>query len=121
MKANEAGYADATRGKVVERMLDVYDNLSRSLEASRTADTVDDLRAGIELVARDFLQRLEELGLERFDPIGQPFDPNCMEAMGVVPVAEDERNGKVVMTLKPGFRLKDREIRPAMVQVGRKF
>ena len=121
MRANEQGHADIARGKVVERMLDVYDNLQRSLEASRLADTVDDLRAGVELVARDFLQRLEELGLKRFDPIGQPFDPTCMEAMGVVPVAEDSRNGTVVMTLKPGFRLNDREIRPAMVQVGRKF
>ena len=121
MRANEEGHADIARGKVVERMLDVYDNLQRSLEASRLADTVDDLRAGVELVARDFLQRLEEMGLERFDPIGQPFDPTCMEAMGVVPVAEDSRNGTVVMTLKPGFRLNDREIRPAMVQVGRKF
>ncbi|MGB0589115.1 MAG: nucleotide exchange factor GrpE [Myxococcota bacterium] len=121
MRANEKGHADIARGKVVERMLDVYDNLQRSLEASRLADTVDDLRAGVELVTRDFLQRLEELGLTRFDPIGQPFDPNCMEAMGVVPVAEDARNGTVVMTLKPGFRLNDRELRPAMVQVGRKF
>ena len=120
MRANEKGHADIARGKVVERMLDVYDNLQRSLEASRLADTVDDLRAGVELVARD-LQRLEELGLKRFDPIGQPFDPTCMEAMGVVPVAEDARNGMVVMTLKPGFRLNEREIRPAMVQVGRKF
>ena len=121
MRANEQGHADIARGKVVERMLDVYDNLQSSLEASRLADTVDDLRAGVELVTRDFLQRLEELGLKRFDPIGQPFDPTCMEAMGVVPVAEDARNGTVVMTLKPGFRLNDREIRPAMVQVGRKF
>jgi molecular chaperone GrpE len=121
MRANEKGQTEIARGKVVERMLDVYDNLQRSLEASRLADTVDDLRAGVELVTRDFLQRLEELGLKRFDPIGQPFDPNCMEAMGVVPVADDARNGTVVMTLKPGFRLNNREIRPAMVQVGRKF
>jgi molecular chaperone GrpE len=121
MRAKEEGYADATRGKVVERMLDVYDNLQRSLEASRLADTVGDIRAGVELVARDFLQRLEELGLERFDPIGQVFNPEFMEAVGVVPVAEDERNGTVVMTIKPGFRLKNREIRPAVVQVGRKF
>ena len=121
MRANEEDHANIARGKVVERMLDVHDNLQRSLEASRLADTIDDLRAGVELVARDFLQRLEELGLERFDPIGQPFDPKSMEAMGVVPVAEDARNGTVVMTLKPGFRLNGREIRPAMVQVGRKF
>ncbi|MDP6943134.1 MAG: nucleotide exchange factor GrpE, partial [Myxococcota bacterium] len=99
MRANQDSHTEVARGKLVERMLDVYDNLQRSLEASRLADTVDDLRAGVELVARDFLQRLEELGLERFDPIGLPFDPNCMEAMGVVPVAEDERNGTVVMTL----------------------
>ena len=121
MRAKEEGYADATRGKVVVRMLDVYDDLQRTFEATRRAETVDDLRAGVELVLRAFLQRLEELGLERFDPIGQVFNPECMEAVGVVPVSEDERNGTVVMTLKPGFRHKDREIRPAMVQVGRKF
>jgi len=121
MRANEESHKEAARGKVVERMLSVYDNLQRSLEASRTADAFDDLRAGVELVTRDFLQRLEEMGLRRFDPIGMPFDPACMEALGVVPVAEDERNGTVVMTLQPGFRLENRELRPAKVQVGRKF
>lgn len=121
MRDNQSTEVDAARGKVVERLLEVHDNLQRSLDASRLADSVDDLRAGVELVARQFLQRLEELGLERFDPINQTFDPKTMEAMGVVPVAEAERDGKVIMTMKPGFKYRGRELRPAMVQVGRKF
>jgi molecular chaperone GrpE (heat shock protein) len=121
MRANEVSHKNAAQAKVVERMLAVYDNLQRSLDASRSADAFDDLRAGVELVTRDFLQRLEEMGLECFDPIGLPFDPSCMEALGVVPVAEDERNGTVVMTMQPGFRFDNRELRPAKVQVGRKF
>jgi molecular chaperone GrpE (heat shock protein) len=43
-----------------------------------------------------------------------------MEAQAVVPVDDASRDGRVVATVRPGFRVGGREIRPALVQVGRK-
>jgi len=43
-----------------------------------------------------------------------------MEAMSVIPVTDPAQDNTVLATLKPGYRIGDREVRPALVQVGRK-
>ena len=43
-----------------------------------------------------------------------------MEAMSVVPVTDPAQDGVVIATMKPGYRIGDREVRPALVVVGRK-
>ena len=110
----------AARAKAVEPMLDVHDNLKRTLDAVRGGGSFESLQDGVELVARQFIQTLEGMGLERHDPTGETFDPATMNALAVVPVTDPALVNKVVVTIQPGFRLGDREIRPALVQVGRK-
>ena len=107
------------KARLIETMFEVADNLERSVEASSAATTVDSLREGLELVHRLFQQKLTELGLEAYDPVGQDFDPASMEAVGLVPVSDKALDRKVVTTLKPGYRVGERELRPAIVQVGR--
>jgi molecular chaperone GrpE len=122
LRRDQEAQVEVARGKVVERFLDVADNLERSLEAAGAdTATLASLRDGMGLIHRQFTQALEGLGLERHDPTGEAFDPNSMEALGVVPVTDPSQDGKVVSCIKAGFRLGDRELRPALVQVGRKL
>lgn len=121
LRRDQEAQVEAARGKVVERFLDVADNLERSLEAAGAdTATLESLRDGMGLIHRQFTQALQGLGLARHDPTGEEFDPNSMEALGVVPVTDPSQDGKVVFCIKAGFRFGDRELRPALVQVGRK-
>jgi molecular chaperone GrpE len=119
LQRDQASEIEAGRAKVVERLLDVHDNLARTVEAVRTGGDAQSMRSGVELVERQFLQRLQELGLVRVDPTGTPFDPGSMEALSVIPVDSPEKDGRVIATIRPGFRLGERELRPASVVVGR--
>ncbi len=72
---------------------------------------------GLEPVYRSLLDILEGSGLERVDPLGQPFDPNEHDA-----VLHEEGDGgntapEVVEVLRAGYRWKGRVMRPAMVKV----
>lgn len=111
----------AARVKLVERLLDVDDNLERTIAAAKAGSggANEALVQGVELVHRQFVERLAELGLERTSPTGKPFDPTSMEALGVVAVDDPAKNDTVVVTMRSGYRIGDREIRPALVQVGR--
>ena len=67
----------------------------------------------------DKLRRiLEQAGLERISAVGEAFDPNLHEALLTEPVEDEEREGTVLEELVPGYRFKDRVIRPARVKVG---
>ena len=72
-------------------------------------------------IARDkFIETLERHGVERMEPDGEVFDPNTTEAIRVDPVDDDEKDGKITATLRPGYRLGGHIIRAAQVAVGRR-
>lgn len=108
-------------GKLLEKLLDVDENLERTVQAAQSgnAGAVDGLVTGVRMVHKMFQERLGELGLQRIDPIGKEFDPTSMEALGVVPVDDPAKDGKVAITLRAGFRFGTRELRPALVQIGK--
>jgi molecular chaperone GrpE len=57
-------------------------------------------------------------GLERIDDVGVAFDPSIHDAVAHDPSDEGEQPGVVVAEmLRPGYRLKGRVVRPAMVRV----
>ncbi|MDQ3570217.1 MAG: nucleotide exchange factor GrpE [Actinomycetota bacterium] len=74
---------------------------------------------GLEPVYRSLLDILEGTGLERVDPLGQPFDPNEHDAVLHEEAEEDgmPASPEVVEVLRAGYRWKGRVLRPAMVKV----
>jgi molecular chaperone GrpE len=105
---------------VLERMLPVLDalDLARSHAGEPTDAVAAQLAAAlgqISSLARDALARE---GLERIDDVGVAFDPSIHDAVAHDPSDEGEQQGVIVAeVLRPGYRLKGRVVRPAMVRV----
>ena len=72
---------------------------------------------GVDLVERKFVRILEDSGVEVIDPVGEPFDPECMEAMMRVPAESEEQDDSVAQVLLKGYSLKGVLVRPARVSV----
>jgi molecular chaperone GrpE len=100
-------------------ILEVADNLDRALDAGRDAVTPDTLLQGVELVRRQFLAKLEGVGVRRIDPLGERFDPSMHDAITVVPTLEPAQDGVVCGVLAPGYLVGDEVLRPARVAVTR--
>ncbi len=139
------GAAARGREDVVTALLDVYDDLRRSIDAASRAaaqekeavamgkaagvDTsdaqtsgpaFDALRQGVELVYRKFGDQLNRLGVEAIDAVGQPFDENVHEAMLQQPAPNPETaSGTVLAEVQPGYRMGERVLRHARVIVAR--
>jgi molecular chaperone GrpE len=104
--------------KLVRELLPAVDNLDRALEAlgSSEPSSNGELVSGIKLVHAELIAALARAGVERFDPEGQRFDPECHEAVGQQPV-EGTEPGMVVEVYQRGYRLGGSVIRPARVIV----
>lgn len=98
-------------------LLDGLDDLQRVSRFTSEDATLDALIEGVDLVERKFMKALVEAGLEALDPVGEPFDPNLMEAVMRVPVEEDGHDETVHQVFQRGYRFKDQLIRPARVSV----
>jgi len=106
--------ADYVRGDLIRELLPVLDDFERLLEAETDARQ---LKEGARMIYQNLLSVLNKYGLEAFAAEGEHFDPNVHEAVAVTP-APQEHDGKVLSTWQKGYRLKDRVIRHAKVQVG---
>lgn len=100
--------------RIVERLLPVVDDLERALEAGRTHEPSDAIVRGVELVFKQLHEVLVEEGLERVQAEGA-FDPQEHEA--VSSVTGDVNEPTVLEVVRPGYKLKGRTIRPALVHV----
>lgn len=113
---------EVERGKraILGELLEVLDNLDRALEAGAAATSVDALVEGVRLVRSQFLSRLEGFGIKPIAALHEPFDPQLHEAVTTVPVERDEDDGRIMGVVRPGYRIGDDVLRPAMVAVGKK-
>jgi molecular chaperone GrpE len=96
-------------------LLDVIDDLERSLKAAETEKSP--LVDGVRAVRDKFLRVLDAEGVRPFQSVGQPFDPSQHEAVGTAP-AEGHPQGTVVQEVQPGYRWGDDLLRSARVVVG---
>jgi len=105
---------------LVDRLLPVLDALDLATDHLGDNDS-DEAKALI--AASGLLQGvLSKEGLERIDPVGEPFDPNAHEAVGQVPAGDDDGpadpDGPVVdQVMRAGYRWNGTVVRPAMVMV----
>jgi len=111
---------DLERGRraILVSFLEVLDNLDRALEAAGDRSE-DPFVQGVSLVRQQFLQTLAGFGVERVDPLGQPFDPSRHEAVSTVAASAAVATGQVCGVIKPGYVIGDEVLRPAMVAVAR--
>lgn len=112
---------DVERGRreILADLLEVVDNLDRALESARKGGSLDALLQGVEMVRRQFLQKLEGFGVTRIEADQQPFDPMLHEAISSVPAGSPDQDGIVVGTVRTGYRIGDDVLRPAAVAVAR--
>ncbi len=72
---------------------------------------------GVRLIQRKLAGFLEAQGVTRIEALGQPFNPELHEAVGIDEAGEAEP-GSVVKVLRQGYRLHDRVVQAAQVVVG---
>ena len=112
VKEKEASYGNG-KADAVEKLLPVYDNLERALNQA-TTDAA--FKKGVEMTMNELVKILTGLGVEIFGNVGDSFDPNLHNA---VMHTDHENLGEnvIAMVFQKGFKLGDKVVRFAMVQV----
>ncbi len=101
--------------RLIEGLLPVLDAFERAL-AAHDDPAYEDYRKGFELIYRQLRDALERQGLNRIEAEGKTFDPHLHHAVERVE-SEDYEDGEVLEVLQPGYRLRDKVLRPATVRV----
>ena len=111
-KEKEQSYGNG-KADAVEKLLPVYDNLERALNQETTDEAY---KKGVEMTMTQLVSIFEGLGVEIFGNLGDTFDPNIHNA---VMHTEDENaeENTITQVFQKGFKLGEKIVRFAMVQV----
>ena len=103
-------------------MLAIKDHLDRALAAVsdelRADKTASQFLAGIEATSRELEAVFQRHGVTRIKSVGEPLDPHRHQAMMEMP--SNEEPGTIIEEMQPGYVMKDRLLRPALVGVAKK-
>ena len=100
----------------LKKMLEVLDNFERGLKAIETVDDCEKVKECYNLAYKNFKEVLTKTGLESIKSEGEAFDPNLHEAVMQTPTSEKEEN-TIIAELQKGYKLGDKVLRPALVNV----
>lgn len=104
--------------KTITALLPILDDMERAIASGAKTDDPQVLREGMELIFQKLMKVLEAQGVKKIDTDNADFDTNLHEAIALVPGMSDDKKGKVIDCMVPGYKLNDKVIRYAKVAVG---
>ena len=112
VKEKEQSYSSG-KADAIEKLLPVYDNLERALNQP-TEDAA--YKKGVEMTMTQLVSILSGMGVEIYAEAGDAFDPNLHNAVMHTEDADAEEN-TITQVFQKGFKMGEKVIRFAMVQV----
>ncbi len=100
----------------LKKMLEVLDNFERGEKALENVEDCQKVKDSFNLVHKQVIDTLTKLGLEQIEAAGKEFDPNFHEAVMQTPTGEHPEN-TIITELQKGYKLGDKVLRPALVNV----
>lgn len=104
--------------KTIITILPVIDDLERALKNMKSAEDVNAVLEGVELIYKKFIDILGKQGVSIIDTKEADFDVDLHEAVAQLPAPTPELKGKVMDCTLTGYKLNEKVIRHAQVVVG---
>ncbi|MSR68632.1 nucleotide exchange factor GrpE [Candidatus Saccharibacteria bacterium] len=116
-RQNEEQMATMLRAKamVLSEILPALDNFDLAATHLPAELEGNSWAQGMVYVGQQLTQKLDELGIQKLNPINQAFDHNIHEAVEHVQSGKPE--GIITEVITPGYQIGDRVVRPARVKV----
>jgi molecular chaperone GrpE len=97
--------------RVLSGILPVVDDFERAIQNLKTADNIDAVKEGIDLIYSKFLSFLDKNGVKVMDTDGQHFDADQHEALTIIPAPSEDMKNKIIDTVEKGYTLDGKVMR----------
>ena len=102
--------------EALKKMIEALDNVDRAKKSVENIDDVNTVKESYDMVFKQIFDVLSKMGLEVIDTKEKEFDPNWHEAVMQTPTSEYPEN-TIIAELQKGYKLGDKVLRPALVNV----
>lgn len=111
-------FSEAVRERILTRFLSVIDSFNMAFANKEVWEKVDEnWRKGVEYIYTQMNTIFEEYGVKPIGEVGETFDPNIHQSIEMVLTDKKEDDHKVAQVIQQGYKLANRVIRVARVNV----
>ncbi|MFA6520225.1 MAG: nucleotide exchange factor GrpE [Candidatus Paceibacterota bacterium] len=111
-------FSEAMRERIIMRFLSVADSFNMAFANREAWEKVDEnWRKGVEYIYSQLNAIFEEYGVKEIGEVGESFDPNIHQSIDMVETDSKDMDHKVATIIQKGYKLGERVIRPARVNV----
>lgn len=96
--------------------LSVSDFLAMAQTAAEKTDNLDAIKQGLTMIIAQFDKALDEMGVRKFNSVGEKFNPDLHDAVGREP-SDDVAEGNIISEWNCGYKIGEKILRPARVMV----
>ncbi len=100
----------------LKKMIDILDNFDRGAKALENVEDCKQVKDSFNLIHKQVFETLQKLGLEEIEAEGKEFDPNFHDAVMQTPTSEHPEH-TIINVMQKGYKMGDKVIRPALVNV----
>ncbi len=100
----------------LKKMVEILDNFERGEKALEKVEDCQQVKDSFNLVHKQVIETLQKLGMEEIEAEGKEFDPNFHEAVMQTPTSEHPEH-TIINVLQKGYKMGDKVLRPALVNV----
>ena len=114
----KAMFSESMRERILTRFLTVMDSFDMAFSNKEIWEKVDEnWRKGVEYIYSQINTIFEEYGVKAIGKVGEIFDPNIHQSIELVSTDKKEDDHKVSNVIQKGYKLGERVMRPARVNV----
>ncbi|MEI6280431.1 MAG: nucleotide exchange factor GrpE [bacterium] len=111
-------FSESMRERILSRFLTVVDSFNMAFANKEAWEKVDEnWRKGVEYIYTQMNTLFEEYGVKAIGEMGEVFDPNIHQSIDVVETDKKEDEHKIAEIIQKGYKLGERVMRPARVNV----
>jgi|SRR3989339_558990 len=111
-------FSEAIRERILTRFLSVLDSFNMAFADKEVWGKVEEhWRQGVEYIYSQMNGIFEEYGVKPIGEVGEVFDPNIHQSIEVESTDKKEQEHTVASVIQKGYKLGERVIRPARVNV----
>ena len=118
VEKERAEMSEKGKEEVLSDLFGILELLERAIESARRQDIDSSVLEGLELVRKQAEKILQKHQIERIPTLGEKFNPEVHEAIGVQP-AQNCEPGTILFEYEPGFIRQGKLLKPAKVVVAK--
>jgi molecular chaperone GrpE len=111
-------FSESMRERILTRFLSVIDSFNMAFTNKEAWEKVDEnWRKGVEHIYTQMNTIFEEYGVKAIGEVGEIFDPNIHQSIDTIESDKKEQEHTVANVIQKGYKLGERVMRPARVNV----